>query len=43
MLNEKRKAEDSDKPEPYEAVKLSCWLCGIFNYLYYGIDELSES
>jgi len=26
MLNEKRKAENSDKPEPNEAVKLSCVL-----------------
>ena len=26
MLNEKRKPENSKKPEPYEAVKLSCGL-----------------
>ena len=26
MLNEKRKAENSKKPESQEAVKLSCWI-----------------
>jgi hypothetical protein len=37
MLNEKRKAENSDKPEPNEAVKLSGELCAfsVFTFKYF--------
>ncbi len=31
MLNEKRKAKNSNKAEPNKAVKLICGLCALFN------------